>query len=136
MKFSKLTSELRAIVVLAVLVPLTACSATAITALETDAEQGLIVAQDVYTAYNAVVQTNVGTGKLSASKVLTAAQAAQTSANSTGLPTAVDALVSDANATITAMQATNAPPAAIVTNVDVQEATNEIQAAAVVSTTN
>lgn len=85
--------------------------------LVSDVQNGLVTAQDVYTAYNAVMQTNVGTGKLDVNKVLAAAQAATTSANSSGLDTAVNNLVASANATITALLAKNAAPSAIVASV-------------------
>lgn len=76
-----------------------------------DFSAGLVAAQDVYTAYNAVEQSGVIQGKLNPQKVLTAAKAASSSANTTGLGTAVTDLVASLNTTITDLQAKGATSA-------------------------
>lgn len=81
--------------------------------LITDVQAGTVAAADTYTAYQALNQNlttaNVTTGKLTVGKVLAAAQAGSTALNTPGLATAVSDLVTDAQATITALKGSPTP---------------------------
>lgn len=106
-------------------------------AVLTDLTQGAIVAQDAYTAYNALNQNlttaNVATGKLTVAKVLAAAQAGSTALNTPGLGTAVSDFVTDAQATITALQAKGATTPATIQAVSQQGAATVSTVSAIAS---
>lgn len=86
-------------------------------AIESDLSSGLVVAADVYTAVQAVQQNNTGK-PMNAATVLDDARAAATSANTTGLATAVQTLVTEVNGQISPA-ATPAQNIAVVNNTTV-----------------